>query len=109
MVTSSVVFIKVPAVEPQRVKRYICVHAAKRNITALIMLALVVLKLQSLVSLSFRTADQSGICYRDVCKEELFFPLTEAYQGEPREKTLALSLFLIFLALITFAVTKPWG
>lgn len=56
-----------------------------------------------------RTADQTGICYRDVCKEELFFPLTKAYQGEPREKTLALSLFLIFLALVTFAVTKPWG
>jgi len=75
-VTSSLVFIKVPAEKPQRVKR---------------------------------TADQTGICYRDVCKEELFFPLTEAYQGEPREKTLALSLFLIFLALVTFAVTKPWG
>lgn len=56
-----------------------------------------------------RTADQSGICYRDVCKEELFFPLTEAYQGEPREKALTLSLFLMFLALVTFAVTKPWG
>lgn len=76
LVTSSVIFIKVPAVKPQRVKR---------------------------------SVDQTGICYRDVCKEELFFPLTEAYQGEPREKTLALSLFLIFLALVTFAVTKPWG
>lgn len=53
--------------------------------------------------------DLSGICYRDVCKEELFFPLTEAYQGEPRDKAIALSLFLIFLALVTFAVTKPWG
>lgn len=61
------------------------------------------------VPLPRRTADQTGICYRDVCKEELFFPLTEAYQGEPREKALALSLFLIFLALVTFAVTKPWG
>lgn len=56
-----------------------------------------------------RTVDLSGICYRDVCKEELFFPLTEAYQGEPRDKAIALSLFLIFLALVTFAVTKPWG
>lgn len=76
MVTSSVVFIKVPAEKPQRVKR---------------------------------TVDQSGICYRDVCKEELFFPLTTAYQGESREKTLALSLLLIFLALVTYAVTRPWG
>ncbi|KAM7446326.1 Tectonic-2 [Porites harrisoni] len=76
MVTSSVVFIKVPAVKSQRVKR---------------------------------SVDQTGICYRDVCKEELFLPLTEAYQGEPREKSLALSLFLIFLALVTFAVTRPWG
>ena len=53
--------------------------------------------------------DLSGLCYRDVCKEELFFPLTEAYQGEPRDKAIVLSLFLIFLALVTFAVTKPWG
>ena len=60
------------------------------------------------VPVTRRTADQSGICYRDVCKEELFLPLTEAYQGE-RDKALALSLFLIFLALVTFAVTKPWG
>ena len=56
-----------------------------------------------------RTVDFSGLCNRDVCKEELFFPLTEAYQGEPRDKAIALSLFLIFLALVTFAVTKPWG
>ncbi|PFX31452.1 Tectonic-2 [Stylophora pistillata] len=76
MLTSSVVFIRVPSVKPQPVKR---------------------------------TVDLSGICYREVCKEELFFPLTEAYQGEPRDKAIALSLFLIFLALVTFAVTKPWG
>ena len=67
------------------------------------------LKLTLVFSVILRTADQSGICYRDVCKEELFLPLTEAYQGEPRDKALALSLFLIFLALVTFAVTKPWG
>lgn len=76
MITSSVVFIKVPAEKPPRVKR---------------------------------TADLSGICHRDVCKEELFFPLTKAYQGEPHEKTVALSLILIFLALVIFAVTRPWG
>lgn len=76
MITSSVVFIKVPAEKPPRVKR---------------------------------TADLSGICHRDVCKEELFFPLTKAYQGEPHEKTVALFLILIFLALVIFAVTRPWG
>lgn len=76
MITSSVVFIKVPAKKPPRVKR---------------------------------TADLSGICHRDVCKEELFFPLTKAYQGEPHEKTVALFLILIFLALVIFAVTRPWG
>lgn len=65
--------------------------------------------LMSFFSTLPRTVDLSGICYRDVCKEELFFPLTEAYQGEPRDKAIALSLFLIFLALVTFAVTKPWG
>jgi len=76
MITSSVVFIKVPAEKPPRVKR---------------------------------TADLSGICHRDVCKEELFFPLTKAYQGEPHEKTVALSLILIFLALVIYAVIRPWG
>lgn len=67
------------------------------------------LKLTLVVPVTRRTADQSGICYRDVCRGELFLVLTEAYQGEPRDKALALSLFLIFLALVIFAVTKPWG
>ena len=67
------------------------------------------LKLTLVVPVTRRTADQTGICYRDVCKEELFLPLTEAYRGEPRDKAVALSLFLIFLSLVTFAVTKPWG
>ncbi|KAK3739316.1 hypothetical protein QZH41_017889 [Actinostola sp. cb2023] len=56
-----------------------------------------------------RSLDQSGICYEDVCKEELFYPLSPAYQGEPKDKVMAYFLLLLFLALVTFSFTRPWG
>ncbi|XP_048583179.1 uncharacterized protein LOC116612443 [Nematostella vectensis] len=56
-----------------------------------------------------KSLDQSGLCREDVCKEELFYPLSPAYQGEAKEKVVAFSLSLIFMALVTFAFTRPWG
>ena len=57
----------------------------------------------------FRSLDKSDVCYQERCKEELFYPLTTAYQGQPPEQVMALSLSLVLIATAILAVTRPWG
>ncbi|NWI57954.1 TECT2 protein, partial [Calyptomena viridis] len=77
-ITASVQFIKVPAQPPIPMTRY------------------------------HRIYEEFDCDRNDLCWQQLFYPFTRFYTGEPYSQCLAKGLFLAFLVLLAAIMTNPW-
>ncbi|XP_064531221.1 tectonic-2 [Pseudopipra pipra] len=77
-ITASVQFIKVPAQPPVRKTRYHRIYV------------------------------EFDCNQNDVCLQQLFYPLTRFYTGEPYSQCLAKGLLLAFLVLLAVIMSNPW-
>ncbi|NXS06606.1 TECT2 protein, partial [Neodrepanis coruscans] len=77
-ITASVQFIKVPAQPPAPVTRY------------------------------HRIYEEFDCDQNELCWQQLLYPLTQFYTGEPYSQCLAKGLFLAFLVLLAAILSSPW-